>query len=71
LRFSLLEERTQCRKLESFNKLLPINYLQLRLAIPQLRGSSGVQTWNEGAQSLNGEPGTTGPPADDGHGPKE
>jgi len=41
LRFCLFEKRTQCRKLESFNKLLLIDYLQLPIAILQLRGSSG------------------------------
>jgi len=43
LRFCLLEKRTQCRKRESFNKLLLIDYPQLRLAILQLRGSSGAE----------------------------
>jgi len=50
LRFCLLEKRTQCRKLESFNKQLPIDYLQLRIAFLQLRGSSGGQTWNGGVR---------------------
>ena len=59
LLFRLLEKQTQCRKLESFNKLLLIDYLQLRIAILQLRGRSGGQTWNRGAQSSNGGQGTT------------
>jgi len=41
LRFRLLEKRTQSRKLEPFNKLLLIDYLQLRIAILQQRGSAG------------------------------
>jgi len=45
----------------SCNKQLPVDYLQLRIAFLQLRGSSGCQTWNGGAQSLNGWPGTTAP----------
>jgi len=57
----------QCFKLESFNELLLMDLLQLRIAILQLCGSSGDQTWNGGAQSLNGGSGTTGPPAGDGH----
>jgi len=39
-----------------------IDYLQLRIAFSQLRGSSGGHTWNGGRQSLNGGPGTTAPP---------
>ena len=39
----LLEKRTQCRKLNSFNKLLLSDYLQLRIAFLQLRGCSGAK----------------------------
>jgi len=66
--FVCLKKQTQCRKLELFNNVLLINYLQLRMAIVQLRGSSGGQIWNRGARSSNGGSGTTGPPAGDGHG---
>jgi len=48
LRVCLLEKRTQCRKLDSFNKPLLIDYFQLRIAILQVRGSSGGQTWYGG-----------------------
>ena len=54
LRFCLLEKRMQCRKLDSFNKLLLIDYLQLRIEILKLCCSSGDQTWNGGAQNLHG-----------------
>jgi len=66
LRFCLLEKRTQCRKLESCNKLLLIDYLQLRIGILQLRGRSGVNVkWGE--QNLNGRAGHHLTPAGDGH----
>jgi len=64
--FCLLEKRKQCRKLESLNKLLLINYLQLRIAILQLRGSSGGKHEMGVAQSLNGGAGHHWTPAGDG-----
>jgi len=38
----------------------------LRIAILQLRGSSGGPNMKWGTEILNGGPGTTGPPAGDG-----
>jgi len=62
LRFCLLEKGTQCRKLNSFNKLLLLDYLQLRIAFLQLRGCSRAKHEMGGHRVQMGGPGTTGPP---------